>query len=106
MRCRSRVWDALKTQDGIKSQKTFDLIGCSPEFFRQYLESQFTKEMSWDNYGKFWEIDHRIPVSKFDLSKADQQKRAFNYSNCRPLNGKENSAKKDKMPGPHQALLI
>ena len=106
MRCRSRVWDALKTQDAIKSQRTFNLIGCSPEFLRQFLEAQFTHEMSWCNYGKFWEIDHRIPVSKFDLTNPIQQRQAFHYSNCRPLTSKENNLKKDNMPEPHQALLI
>lgn len=50
-----RIRTSLKGLD--KSKNTEKLLGCSIEFFRSYLESQFTEGMSWLNYGE-WEIDH------------------------------------------------
>ena len=53
-----------------KSSKTYEILGCSFEEFKEHLESQFKDWMSWDNYGKYngkeyygWDIDHIIPVS-------------------------------------------
>jgi 5-methylcytosine-specific restriction endonuclease McrA len=47
-----------------KSEKTLNLIGCSKEEFMLHLENQFTPEMTWKNYGTYWELDHIIPLSK------------------------------------------
>ncbi len=105
-RLRSHIRIILNKQGVIKSRKTLDLLGCTSQFWREYLEPQFLPGMSWDNYGTHWQIDHIIPLSKFDLSDVEQQKRAFNYSNTRPLWIEDNRDKSDTLPGPHQALLI
>lgn len=60
----------------------------------------------WQNYGSYWHVDHIIPLASFDLRDSEQQKWAFHYSNCRPLEGSENLLKSDSIPDPHQALLI
>ncbi len=42
--------------------------------------------MNWENYGKFgWHIDHIIPCDSFDLTKEEEQRRCFHYSNLQPL---------------------
>lgn len=104
--CRGRVWSALMKYKLTKSKRTFELIGCTPQFMRDFLEAQFVRGMTWENYGTFWEIDHIIPLASFDLADTEAQERAFHYSNCRPLEKLENCLKQDSMPGPHQALLI
>jgi hypothetical protein len=56
--------------------------------FAQHLERQFVEGMSWQNYGVKrgqWSIDHIIPLDCFDLANPDERKRAFHFSNCRPL---------------------
>lgn len=86
---RRRVHHALNGLN--KSDNTFKLIGCSPEQFKTYIESLFESGMSWDNYGlDGWHIDHIIPCYKFDLTKEEEQRKCFHYSNQRPLWAKDN----------------
>ena len=87
---RARIRDALKR--GHKSMHTEELLGITFTEFKKYLESKFKKGMSWENYGA-WEIDHIIPVSSFDLTSKQGQKKAFHYTNTQPLWAKENRLK-------------
>lgn len=93
---RHRVRNALKSKK--KDIPTRDLIGCTIDELRSHLESQFRDGMAWDNYGK-WHIDHIIPCSAFDLSKEEELKRCFHFSNLQPLWAKENLRKADKIGG-------
>lgn len=104
--CRSKIHIALKRQSAIKSKRTIQLLGCSADFFKTFLQNQFTGNMSWENYGKYWNIDHVIPVSSFDLTVPENQKKAFHYSNCRPMLASHNFSKFNKNPGPHQPFLL
>ena len=87
-----RIWDAVKGH--CKSTTTSQLIGCSIKRLKQHLENQFKKDMSWKNYGYYgWHVDHIKPCVKFDLSKACEQRKCFNYKNLQPLWAKENMRK-------------
>lgn len=73
---------------GVKSAKTLELLGCSVEAFRGYLEAHFKPGMTWGNYGSGldrWNIDHKVPCATFDLTDPGQQRRCFHYSNLQPL---------------------
>ena len=87
---RSRINQAINRN--FKSGHTLELLGCSIDYLRDYLEKQFESGMSWDNYGE-WHIDHIIPCSYFDLTDPIQQRICFNYRNLQPLWGKENDSK-------------
>lgn len=76
-----------------KSECTKDLLGCSLADFVKHLESRFTAEMSWENYGLYWSIDHIKPCCSFDLTDPEQQRACFHWSNCQPLPVVENSRK-------------
>lgn len=79
---------------GLKSAKTLELLGCSVDFLRKYLGNKFKEGMSWDNYGLYgWHIDHIIPCSDFDLTKSEEQRKCFHFSNLQPLWAKENLIK-------------
>lgn len=80
-----------------KSKKTMELLGCTVEELKKYLESKFLFEMSWSNYGKIWEIDHIQPCSSFDLSKEEEQIKCFHYNNLQPLWSKLNRMKSDNL---------
>ena len=49
--------------------------------------------MTWDNYGSYWQIDHKEPLFKFDLANPDQLKEACNYKNLQPLTKEEHKLK-------------
>lgn len=79
---RRRVHHALSGNR--KMNKTFNLIGCTPEDFKIYIENQFIENMNWDNYGE-WHIDHIIPCYRFNLLLEEEQYKCFHYTNQRPL---------------------
>ena len=69
-------------------------LGCTVEYLKQHIESQFESGMSWDNYGQFgWHIDHIKPLDSFDLTNRSQLLQACNYTNLRPLWWNENLSK-------------
>lgn len=80
-----------------KKGKTLELLGCSIDNFKQYLEKQFDENMTWDNYGTYWHIDHKMPISRFNLSDLEQQKICFHYTNMQPLEALENIKKGNKI---------
>jgi hypothetical protein len=80
-----------------KFASSLQLLGCSPDFLKFYLESRFKEGMTWDNYGvKGWHIDHIIPCASFDFTKTEDQKKCFHYSNLQPLWWFDNLMKSDK----------
>ena len=92
-----RIHAALKTYQTIKEDKTIEYLGCSIGDYCNYLEQQFTKEMNWGNYGKYWEIDHILPIASFDLNNTEEMYKCFHYNNTQPLSRKENREKSDKI---------
>jgi len=88
---RNRIKCAIKSN--VKSDKTYKLLGCSIQQYKEYLEKQFDKNMNWENYGTYWEIDHIKQIITFDLNLEENQYLAFNYKNTRPLSSKENKSR-------------
>lgn len=96
IRIRFRLWSALKGKS--KKLSTELLTGCSFQELKVHLENQFKHGMSWENYGrKGWTIDHKIPLSSFDLSNQDELKKACHYTNLQPLWEIENIRKGNKI---------
>jgi len=91
---RTRINKVLKNNK--KISRTIELLGCTIEKFKLHLESSFSKDMNWDNYGK-WHVDHIIPCSSFDFSNLEEQKKCFHYTNLQPLWAIENLKKSNKI---------
>ena len=92
---RTRIRKVL--DGGTKKSSSCELLDCNYEFYILYLESQFDTKMKWSNYGEYWNIDHVIPCSSFDLSNVHDQKKCFHWSNTRPLIKSENESKNDSI---------
>lgn len=90
---RNRIRIAIKKN--VKQGKSLNLLGCSIEFFKEYISKKFTNGMTWDNWGK-WHLDHIIPCCQFDLSKLEEQQKCFHYTNMQPLWAKDNLSKAKK----------
>jgi hypothetical protein len=70
---------------GYKIKEIENLIGCTIEKCKLHLEQQFKPEMTWENHGTVWEIDHIKACSNFDLTNHKQQQECFHYTNLQPL---------------------
>src|SRR5688500_18199084 len=54
-----------------KKNRTSDILGCSIQEFKTYIESKFEEWMTWKNHGVYikgqknsgWDLDHIIPIS-------------------------------------------
>ena len=90
----ARISEALKTYNTLKNNRTIEYLGCNMKEYTQYIENKFTQEMSWSNYGIYWEIDHIKELYKFNLLDPIQQKEAFHFSNTQPLSVIENQRKR------------
>ena len=91
---RSRILNFLKSVNIKKTNKTLEIVGCTPQFLKEYLEKQFTHGMSWSNYGE-WHIDHIIPLSS--TKNKDEIYKLCHYSNLQPLWAKDNLVKSNKI---------
>ena len=96
-----RINNAIKL--GYKTKHTMELVGCSIEFLMQHLQSTAIKngylDFDINNYsGIEYHIDHMIPCDAFhDLSKEEQQKVCFHWSNLQILKSDVNISKNAKI---------
>ena len=88
-----------RIRDGVrqKTKPTIEYLGCSLPYFMDWIECQFTPEMSWDNLGTYWQMDHVKPCASFDFSKEEDIYECYHWSNLQPLSSVENIVKKDKV---------
>lgn len=92
---RNRLYWAVK--DNYKGGSAVGNLGCTIPELKAYLESKFQPGMTWENYSfKGWHIDHVVPLSRFDLTKLEEVKKACHYSNLQPLWAEDNLSKGDK----------
>ena len=94
-RLRGRLWQALKGKN--KSKRTMELLGVPHmDFLKTWLECKFKEGMTWENR-RLWHIDHILPCSSFDLTKAEEQAKCFHYTNLQPLWASENLSKGNRI---------
>jgi hypothetical protein len=78
-----------------KSKKTSEILGCTFEDFKIYLESKFDENMNWENQGTYWHLDHIIPISS---AQTEQEVYKLNhYTNFQPLYWLDNLKKSNKI---------
>lgn len=70
---------------GGRDKRMEELLGCSIQYLKQHLESQFTNGMTWDNRTEKWHVHHVKYITSFKLSDIEQKKQCCHYSNLMPL---------------------
>ena len=91
---RARLRLFYKRENIDKKNKTFDVVGLTPEKLKDYLSKKFKEGMSWDNYGE-WHIDHIIPLSS--ATTEEDVLKLCHFSNLQPLWAIENYKKSNKI---------
>jgi hypothetical protein len=92
---RNMIGLALRKRGYTKRSKTQNILGCTFEEFKTYIEGKFENWMNWQNHGKYngqlnfgWDIDHIIPLSS---AKTENELTQLNhYTNLQPLCSKIN----------------
>lgn len=94
MRRKTINWAKWKTCRN-NNKNFIEIIGCSQDELRVYLQSKFTEGMSWDNWGTHgWHIDHIIPIGSALTEK--EVLRLSHYTNLQPLWAIDNLRKGDR----------
>ena len=84
-RIRDRHSKAVKSAGKLKNFRSTDLLGCDSLYLKKYIQIQFKKEMSWDNYGLIWNIDHIYPLSRVNWDDIYEKSKYCHYSNLQPM---------------------
>ena len=71
-RIRDRHSNAVKRAGKLKNFRTTDLLGCDSKTLKEHFESLFKPDMSWNNHGSIWHIDHIYPLSKVNWDDVNE----------------------------------
>lgn len=94
-----QILDAIK---GLKNgQKWENIVGYSLEDLISHIEKQFDENMSWENYGSYWQIDHIIPKCMFKYKSTDDEEFQLCWclNNLQPLEKTRNNFKNGRFIG-------
>ncbi len=97
---RTSVWQSLNRRQISKNGACWEkIVGYSRFQLKYHLEQLFVGDMSWDNYGNKWHIDHIIPCSFFEYKNANdvEFKMCWRLENLQPLWASENHQKSNKI---------
>ena len=87
---RSVIRQAIRKGIAPKHATSITLLGCQIEDALKHLNGMgYNKELH--------DVDHVIPLARFDIKKEDHQMVAFNYMNIQPLGKSENRSKQDSL---------
>lgn len=89
---RSRIRMALRTCSLKKDKHSIQYLGCSINFYKSYIEAQFTNGMNWKNI----QLDHVVPLSS--ATNKEELEKLFKWENTQPLLIEDNLIKHDRMP--------
>jgi hypothetical protein len=100
---RGMIGTAFKKSGCRKNKRTQEILGCSFEEFKMYIEKQFQPWMSWGNHGIYtgrkkesWHLDHIIPLAS--ATTIEEVIGLNHYTNFQPLDSYDNQIlKRDKL---------
>jgi hypothetical protein len=96
---RTHVWCALRRSDSSKQgESVFEFLPYTVKQLKEHLEKQFDENMSWDNYGSYWHLDHIHPQSAYPYTSMEEDNfmKCWSLENLQPLEAMENYKKSNK----------
>lgn len=94
MIARDVIRKSLTKKGYSKKSRTYEILGCSYEDFKNHIESLFYENMNWENR-TYWHIDHITPIS---FAQTEEESLIINhFSNLRPLWKSDNEEKNNKI---------
>lgn len=102
LRLKDAIRGSIRAYLGSKKTRrsaTFAIVGCTPDFLRGHLERQFRDGMTWENYGPYWHVDHRIPLASGN--SPEEIMGLSHWTNLQPLTAFENISKGSKLVLPN-----
>lgn len=81
-----------------KPSRTEEILGCTLNEAKNYIESLFEEGMSWENHGE-WHVDHIRPVASIDPDNEEDIKQVSSIFNLRPMWAIDNILKGAKYKG-------
>jgi len=78
-----------------KQDRAYNMLGCTFDYFKNYIESLFKSGMSWENRSE-WHLDHIIPIAS--AKTYEEIVKLNHYTNFQPLWAKENQLKGAQLP--------
>ena len=92
---RSRLYSAIRNDHKVGS--AVGDLGCSIDDLKAHLESLFDENMTWENWGTYWHVDHIFPLAAANKEDRAEFLAVNNWRNLQPLEAKANIAKGDKV---------
>lgn len=98
---RTRMWSIFN--QNVKTGSAVDDMGCSVEFLMDWFVFVFHNyklngvDVNWENSGSEWDIDHVIPLSKFNMVEREQFLISAHWTNLFPLPTYLNRSKYNKL---------
>lgn len=89
----SAIYQCLKSK---KAERQWEsLVDFNLNDLVIHLEKQFDDKMTWENYGKYWHLDHKVPKTWFKyINPEDKEfKKCWSLSNLQPLFWQDNVKK-------------
>jgi hypothetical protein len=81
------------------NKPTFSLLPYTKEQLKEHIQNQFDNNMTWDNYGSYWHLDHIIPQDALPYDSFEHPNffKCWALDNLQPLEAKANIRKSNKI---------
>lgn len=92
---RGRINVILKEKKFPKTKHLEEILGCNWEILETWLSADFVENMSMDNYGKEWTLQHIVPLTHCENT---EEVNLLNfYKNLKPMTLDENLSLNDNL---------
>jgi len=93
--CSRRLRGALKKN----GKSIMDFLNCSIPFLKMWFSFCYDENMTDDNHGSYWHIDHVIPIGTFQnlVENETERRLCFSWFNLSPLEASVNMSKHDSI---------